>query len=87
MAAWDGGWTPPGLIHGKGSYPLPGQEKLRHAQPHAPGKPVPETGLGSAGPSVQGSSFPEGEKDLSELLHYSEYVCFGSRLICIGLLI
>lgn len=33
----------------EGPSTFPGQGKLRHTQPHAPGKPMPETGLGPLG--------------------------------------
>lgn len=69
----------------EGLIPSAGQGKLRHTQPRGLGRNW--SGTTWLPPPRASARFLQGEKDLSGLLHHSEYVCFGSELICISLLI
>lgn len=76
----------PGQAHGGGSHPF---RRAGETEAHTATYPRKKLVWDHLASPTQGfsSSFLQGEKDLSGLLHHSEYVCFGSELICIGLLI
>lgn len=85
-----GGWNSMECADGRASLFLPRSGETEATCPYAPGLPMPGTGLGSLGcpdPKASAPSSKREKKDLFELLEHSEYVCFGSGLICISLLI